>query len=74
MYRVCFLLASPSGVSSLSHVGGVLDLGCFRMRGLKALGEYSIFILTANRGANGAREYIGIASTDEWMSCREHPI
>ena len=36
--------------------------------------DISIFILTANRGANGAGEYIGIASTDEWMSCRGSPI
>ena len=27
-------------------------------------------ILSANHRANGAGEYIGLASTDEWMSCR----
>ena len=33
----------------------------------------SYFILTANRGANGAGEYIGLASTDEWMSYWDGP-
>ena len=29
-----------------------------------------IYVLSANHAANGAREYIWLASTDEWMSCR----
>ena len=40
---------------------------------LVAVGESGYSILSANHRANGAREYIGLARSDEWMSCWGSP-
>ena len=57
---------------------GVMDLRVVRlMRGLSGIPCYRDMghsILSANHRANGAGEYIGLASTDEWMSCWGGPM
>ena len=47
----------------------VVILRLLRLRVIRSRGQWDSSILTANHRANGAREYIGLASTDEWMSC-----